>query len=318
MIRRSSSQALCALLSVALASGAVAQPQQPPPATTPVAEADRPHFAWPAGTVATIETDYRRDGGVDPAPPMSRLRLSHRMRVTPHSEGLLIEYDDQRHLASSGDFVQASTALLQMWIPGTVVTSEGAFVRVEGVQRVQELAAAAYAQSPLAEQVPAFKQFASRMVSGNGLSQQQELEWHYLVGEWAGKPFSDTPVETDGRVFVGPGVSVPTKMTVAIVGREPCTRGPQVVECFTYEWRRNTDVDALNAAMKGRTAGTNLPPSRALEMVEVLRVTSETATMLPHALTLTRTRRGRVELNGKEEPTTDFEQRTMTFTYQPN
>jgi hypothetical protein len=53
-------------------------------------------------------------------------------------------------------------------------------------------------------------------------------------------------------------------------------------------------------------------------MVEVLRVRSEIATMLPHALTLTRTRRGRVEVNGTEAPTTDFEQRKMTFTYQTN
>ena len=305
-----------ALFVLALVSGVVTPAQVLAQSPAPAAETDRPRFAWPAGTVATVETDYRRDGGLDPAPPISRLRLSHRMRVTPHPEGFLIDTDNQRHLDSSGDFVQASTALLQLWIPGTVVTSEGAFVRIEGVDRVQELAAAAFAQSALAAKVPAYKEFVSRMVSGDGLLSQQRVEWHYLVGEWVGKPFSSTPIESDSKVFLAPGVSVPTKITVVTLGREPCTRGAGVFECVTYEWRRATDVEALDAAMKSLAGGSGPTLQRTLDVVEVLRVRSEIGTMLPHALTLTRTRHARVTVNGKEEPASDVEQRTMTFSYQ--
>ena len=95
-------------------------------------------FGWPAGIAATVETEYLREQG-EPAREVSRLRMSHRMHVLAHSEGLQLRYDDQRAIAAVGDFEQAAAAVLPFWIPSTIIRKDGTFGRIEENSRVQEL-----------------------------------------------------------------------------------------------------------------------------------------------------------------------------------
>jgi len=63
--------------------------------------------------VALVETEYVRevsDGTV--TQQLAVLRMTHRMRVSPHPEGLLVQFDNQKAIAAGGDMTDALGALL--------------------------------------------------------------------------------------------------------------------------------------------------------------------------------------------------------------
>jgi hypothetical protein len=61
-----------------------------------------PAFNWPAGTVALVETEYVREVSDGIATQqLAVLRMTHRMRVSPHPEGLLVQFDNQKAIAAA-------------------------------------------------------------------------------------------------------------------------------------------------------------------------------------------------------------------------
>jgi hypothetical protein len=277
-------------------------------------------FAWPAGTVAAVETDYLRRSGVDPAPEVARLRMMHRLSVRAHPEGLDIRLDDQRHLDSSGDFRHAAGTVIQFWTPQTIVAKDGTFLRIEGGERVQDLVVATLAPyQQFADAAPALRAFITPMLDGNYLESRQKDEWNRLIWQWIGISSNQTRIETSGTDQIMPGIEVPTKRTIEVVGRSRCTRGGGDYECITVEMRTSMDGVAMKAIFDAlrQAAGPQALASQPLDFEQLVRVTLETATMLPHDSLETRTMHGTSLSNGNSAATTDFESRGSAFTYQP-
>ena len=134
-------------------------------------------FAWPVGTAATVQTEYVREES-EPGREVSRVSMSHRMRVLAHSEGRQLRYDQQRAIAAAGSFEPAAAALLPFWIPSTINREDGTFSRVEEAQRARELFLAAIGPHlRVAEQIPALNEYVASMTSDGAPATLQAGEW---------------------------------------------------------------------------------------------------------------------------------------------
>ena len=275
-------------------------------------------FAWPAEIAATVETEYVREEG-ESAREVSRVRMSHRMRVLAHPEGRQVRYDEQRAVSVIGDFDRAAATLLPFWIPSTIIRDDGTFGRIEEGQRAQELFLAAIGPHlRIAEQIPALREHVASMTSDTTAAALQAGEWKKLVWQWVGMPSSMEPMDVPGSTAMLPGVTVPTHTWLSVTNRRPCGRARETFTCATFETRTVFDSDAL-AALIARvekdSPNTLLSGVTPLEVEEVVRVTMEIGTMLPHEMLLTRMSRMRVDVNGQSRTNRDAESRHSVFVY---
>ena len=277
-----------------------------------------PAFNWPAGIVALVETEYVRevsDGLV--TQQLAVLRMTHRMRVSPHPEGLLIQFDNQKAIAAAGDMTDALGALLPWWVPRIIVSPDGHILRTEQTERVQELVGQMY--EPLAKesnaQFPsALNQLLTIMASGAGLRSLVQDDWDHLVAKWIARPLDSTPAPTAVSTMFN-GIPVRSTVRQRLVERASCVRDDAAIECATFESRSNIEQESLAVLQNYLSPGASGSGVRITGSEKVDRVTLEIDTMLPHEAILTRTLQSTTQLSGRVVSTENVQRRTVRFTY---
>lgn len=282
---------------------------------------ERVRFDWPVGTTAVVETEFVNENLLDRTlQQRTELRMTHEMRVNSAQEGRVVENSQHRHLQSSGDVPSALRALIPLLIPKTVISEKGEFVRIEQAERVQALLTDMYgplANSAAASSVPALKEFVQMMTAGDGLSISGRSEWASTVGKWIGSTLDPEPIEGRGSMSPAPGVSAPTAIHQGMSDRTPCTRAEVVTECATFEIRQTLTPEGLAALMDYAKRGATVAAPGTMTMLETIeRTRLEIATMLPHEVSITRTMRRTIELNGRTVTLEAAERRTMRYKYQ--
>ena len=277
-----------------------------------------PAFNWPAGIVALVETEYVRevsDGLV--TQQLAVLRMTHRMRVSPHPEGLLIQFDNQKAIGAAGDMTDALGALLPWWVPRIIVSPDGHILRTEQTERVQELVGQMY--EPLAKesnaQFPsALNQLLTIMASGAGLRSLVQDDWDHLVAKWIARPLDSTPAPTAVSTMFN-GIPVRSTVRQRLVERASCVRDDAAIECATFESRSNIEQESLAVLQNYLSPGASGSGVRITGSEKVDRVTLEIDTMLPHEAILTRTLQSTTQLSGRVVSTENDQRRTVRFTY---
>ena len=277
-----------------------------------------PAFNWPAGIVALVETEYVRevsDGLV--TQQLAVLRMTHRMRVSPHPEGLLIQFDNQKAIGAAGDMTDALGALLPWWVPRIIVSPDGHILRTEQTERVQELVGQMY--EPLAKesnaQFPsALNQLLTIMASGAGLRSLVQDDWDHLVAKWIARPLDSTPAPTAVSTMFN-GIPVRSTVRQRLVERASCVRDDAAIECATFESRSNIEQESLAVLQNYLSPGASGSGVRITGSEKVDRVTLEIDTMLPHEAILTRTLQSTTQLSGRVVSTENVQRRTVRFTY---
>ncbi|HUQ89523.1 MAG TPA: hypothetical protein VM096_18310 [Vicinamibacterales bacterium] len=275
-------------------------------------------FAWPAGTVANVDTEYVAEAGVEQARQISRLRMTHQIRVVEQGDERLIHYTNQTRVDSSGDPLRALGGLLPLWVPTSVVSDRGLLRRIEGAGQLRKLVTdMVQPQFTDPAQAPRLREWLKFGTSDEGLYQMAMTEWLDLVGRWTGRSLKDEAREITGAIALYPGVMAPTKETISLIGRATCLRGGKPRDCATWEHRSRIDRASLDPALKSLIdTRAGLPANFQFRDHElVVRVTLEIQTMLPHELTRTRTMHAVAELNGRSSLATETERRHSQFTY---
>jgi hypothetical protein len=277
-----------------------------------------PAFNWPAGIVALVETEYVREVSDGLATQqLAVLRMTHRMRVSPHPEGLLIQFDNQKPVGAAGDMTDALGALLPWWVPRIIVSPDGHILRTEQTERVQELVGQMY--EPLAKesnaQFPsALNQLLTIMASGAGLRSLVQDDWDHLVAKWIARPLDSTPAPTAVSTMFN-GIPVRTTVRQQLIERASCVRDDAAIECATFESRSNIDQESLAVLQNYLSPGASGSGVRITGSEKVDRVTFEIDTMLPHEAILTRTLQSTTQLSGRVVSTENVQRRTVRFTY---
>lgn len=277
-------------------------------------------FAWPAGVVANVDTEYLAEHEIEQASQQSsRLRMTHQMRVVEQGDERVVHYTNQTRIDSSGDPMPALGALLPLWVPTYVLSDGGLLRRIEGTEQLRSLVTV-MAESLLAnaEQAARSRNSVKSMTTDDGLYRMAMSDWWNLIGQWKGRSLTPETTERAGEVALVPGMAFPTKVTVAMIGRDQCTRAREPRDCVTYEYRSRVDRTGLDEAMKsvleGAAARSNVF-AQFRDYEEVMRVTLEIKTMLPHEFIHTQTTRGVVELSGRSSLMTKTERRRSQFSY---
>jgi hypothetical protein len=269
--------------------------------------------------VALVETEYVRevsDGNA--TQQLAVLRMTHRMRVSPHPEGLLVEFDNQKAIAAAGDMTDALGTLLPWWVPRIIVSRDGHVLRIEQTDRVQELVAQMYeplAKSPSAQSPSALKQLLTIMASGAGLRSLVQDDWDHLVGKWLALPLDSAPVESTSVSTVLNGIPLRSMVRQQMIDRPSCIRDVATIECATFESRSNIEPESLAVLQNYLSPGASDAGVRITGSEKVDRVTLEIGTMLPHDAILTRTLQSTTQLSGRTVLTQNVQRRTVRFTY---
>ena len=273
-------------------------------------------FAWPTDVVANIETEYTREATVDDAKTrLSGLRFSQQMQVRAHADGLSIQHTSPVYRESSGEVLKAVDALLASWVPTRIVSNEGDFLRAEGTAPLRGLVTEML-QKELADApqiLPAFEEFLKERMSESGLASLAKEHWRSLIRTWLGASLKpETKLTSDITQNLAPGIALPARTTLELIERVSCTRG-EARECVTYQYTMRIDGNAWAGAMKSLGSST---PMRPQDYEMMIRVTLESATMLPHELVATQSQGTIVEANGRTVRAHHLERRTSRYTYQ--
>jgi hypothetical protein len=276
-------------------------------------------FAWPE-TTATIATEfvYEASRG-EVRQQVSQLRMTHRMRFIRHGEGGAVEYSDHQPLESAGDLMNAVRSLLSAWVPRSIVSADGRFLKVEGVSDLRDIVSRIVESDlRMAGQVPAFRQYLEKIATEDGLRQIAADEWNSLVGNWIGLSPTTKRTVSDGKAPVPGGGDVPSKITLAVVDRPRCERAGKPQECLTFEYQTTVDGEQMAAALKAALGTeTGFPVPVYMDFERIVRVTLETATMLPHEITITQRSRQERDENGVRVTLRDSTRRVARFAYEP-
>jgi hypothetical protein len=278
-----------------------------------------PAFKWPAGIEALVETEYVREVSDGTATQrLAVLRMTHRMRVSPHPEGLLVQFDNQKAMAAAGDMTDALGALLPWWVPRIIVSPDGHVLRIEQTERVQDLVSQVYeplAKEPGAQSPSALKELLTIMASGAGLRSMVQDDWDHLVGKWLALPLDSDPVNSTAVSTVLNGTPLRSMVRQQMIDRASCVREVETIECATLESRSNVDPESLAVLQNYLSPGSADAGVRIARSEKVERVTLEIETMLPHEAVLSRTLQSTTQLSGRTVSTENVQRRTVRFTY---
>jgi len=273
-------------------------------------------FAWPTGITARIETELVREGGTSGQP--FRFQMSNRMHILPHENGRLVRFDNQETSADIVSLGPLAQSVLHFWIPETVVANDGNRIRIQDAGRTQALLVAAmqpYIQA--AQNVPALQAQVAGLTSSDAPMQLLRPEWVTLVGQWVDTTIPVAPVETTEPTMMFPGLVVDGKVRLTAT-RGPCMRGTSTLECVTFEKTKTLDREILSQVRERlvqASPGAMLAAVEPVEVQELVRVTLETATMLPHEVVIQR-QGSRRETTGERRLSKDLERRRSTFVYE--
>jgi len=276
-------------------------------------------FKWPAGTVALVETEYAREmsDGVTTR-QLAVLRMTHRMRVSAHPDGVLVQFDNQKAIAAAGDMTDALGALLPWWVPRIIVGPDGHVVRIEETERVQDLVGRVFeplATTPPEQSPSALKDMLTIMASGTGLRSLLQDDWDHLVGKWIAAPLTSDPVESTAVSMMINGLPLRSTVRRQMIDRASCVREDATIECATFESRSAIDRESLPVLQNYLSPGAANTGVRIVGSEKIDRVTLEIGTMLPHEAILTRTIQSTTELSGRTVAAENVQRRTVRFTY---
>jgi hypothetical protein len=86
--------------------------------------------------------------------------------------------------------------------------------------------------------------------------------------------------------------------------------------CVTFEIRQTLSREGLTAVMNYANRGATVAPLGTLTMIETIdRASLEIETMLPHQVSLVRTMRRTIDINGRAGTLESTERRTMRYRY---
>jgi hypothetical protein len=277
-------------------------------------------FDWPRDLTATIETERTRERRAG-ATTSTTVRASYRMTVSPHAEGLLVKYDQFKVPGSAGDAAAAVEAL-SMLVPNLIVSTDGAFRRVEDLGPMKAAVHALLGSISGKGNVPAgLKTLLAQLGSDEVLSNLAASEWQVLIETWRDFPLAAGRFEqrAEQPSPILPDVRIPMTVTGQMIERIDCVRGGVRLECGVFETRSAVDQAAMEPIMKRLmegVAGMQTVTYERLDVVSTARVRLETRTMVPHELATSRT----VTMvatgpDGQRMNATQTDRRTWTFSY---
>ena len=278
-------------------------------------------FGWPRDLTARVDTERTRERQAE-TKTSSTIRASYRMTVSPHAEGLVIRYDDFKVGAGAPGDAAAAAEALSLLVPSLIVSDAGDFRRVEDLGPMKAMVGELIATLNQKGNVPTgLKALLAQLGSDQVLNNLAASEWQVLVSAWRGLPLSTRTFarDTEDTSPILPGVKIPMKVSGGMIEQTECVRAGVRHNCGVFEIQSAVNQAAMEPIMKRLMEGVKDLQSVTYERLDVLttaRVRLETRTMVPHALTTTRTVTMTAGVPGQGRVNaSQIERRAWTFKY---
>ena len=265
-------------------------------------------FGWPVGMTARVEQDWSRVQSAPARHDSTHVRSAYRLRVVAHPRGRLVQTDSFRILAvgnaagpvtsgPEGQDPQQFLARLGSFLPSYVVSEEGEFIAIEGMDRMRAALDSLFApmRATLDSAPPQLKAILANATSPEALTASAAQEWNLVAGTWVGADWELGEVyglSSEEPIPFLPGRTVPMNYEFSAAERVACTAGEQEARCVRLEMRSAPDSAALQALLKD-LLGTLMPAQRgAIEALRNMRtenaltVIADPRTLKPYATEL--------------------------------
>jgi hypothetical protein len=149
-------------------------------------------------------------------------------------------------------------------------------------------------------------------------------QWNAVVGAWLGAELEVGEQYTYSEkqpVPVFPGQQVLMHYTFSATRLSPCRRGGTKRTCAELEMRSTADAEDTKAIIQSvvsSLAGKQLPQTpvfKTLEVENVVQLVTEPDGLVPHACTVTRTVKGTISVDGRDQHVEQVDETTVTYTY---
>jgi hypothetical protein len=275
-------------------------------------------FAWPVGMTARVEQAWTRTQVGPQRNDSVTVRSRYRLTVSAHPKGRLVQSDSfvitsLPAVASNrraGDVdPQQFLARLGSIQPSYVVSTDGEFVGIEGVERTKRVLDSLFAPMlrELKDAPAELKALMQNAISPQTLTASAAQEWNALAGTWVGADWEvgeayEASSEEPSPLI--PGLKIPMRHEFSAAKRVPCTEGESTPRCIRLEMISEPDSVALRKVMTdfmAKVAPKDVDVRAALQSMRVaneLTVVADPRDLRPYAMALVRT----VEVQGAGGP----------------
>jgi hypothetical protein len=246
-------------------------------------------FGWPVGMTASVEGEWTRMQSTPVRNDSFTVRSRWRMMVSSHPKGRLVQYDQftitslppaAPNRSAGGLDPHQLLARLGSIQPSYVVTAEGDFVSVEGMEATKRALDSALA--PLMREIagapPAIKALMENATSTQVLTAAAAQDWNAVAGTWVGADWEVGSVyetSTEEPVPMFPGLKMPMQYQFRAAERVPCTERETARRCVRLEMQSEPDSVAMRKFINDLM--TKMAPNQvnALAVFRSMRVANE-------------------------------------------
>ena len=216
-------------------------------------------FAWPVGMAARVDQEWTRMQVGPQRSDSISVRSNYRLTVSAHPKGRLIQADSFRMTSApaattsrrAGDVdPQQLLTRLGSVQPSYVVSTEGEFVGIEGVERTKRVLDSLLAPMlrEMANAPPQLKALLQNVTSEQAFTAAAAQEWNALAGTWVGAVWEVGEVyeaSTDEPSPMIPGLKVPMRHEFSAAERVQCTDVETARRCIRLEMTSEPDSAEL-------------------------------------------------------------------------
>lgn len=294
-------------------------------------------FAWPVGMTARVDQEWTRMQVGPQRNDSVTVRSRYRLTVSAHPKGRLIQSDSFAITSipaaasnrRAGDVdPQQLLARLGSIQPSYVVSADGEFVGIEGVERTKRVLDSLFApmMREMADAPPQLKALMQNATSPQTLTANAAQEWNALAGTWVGAHWvvgETYEASSDEPSPMLPGLTIPMRHEFSAAERVPCAEGESARRCIRLEMVSEPDSAALRKVVTDFMAKLAPKDANVLAAFQSMRVANELTVVAdprdlrPYAMTLVKM----VDVQGAGGPnepaarTRRVDTRTARYTY---
>ena len=313
--------ATCAL-TCACAAIAPASAQETGPVDTV-----RLRFAWPAGTVARVQTTRFRETINETADTMV-VSADYRLQADSHPEGLLVSYDDFRFPSAVGDSAASAMETVAQraaaMVPKLIVAPDGSFLRIHDVASIRAGLDSMFVELMGEDGMAAMREMLNTVMSEDALTVMAAEEWNAIVGMWIDADLELGAVyqyEDQAPLPVLPDVVVPMLAEFMVEDRTSCVEGGSDTDCVTLHFVSWPDPDSVNVAIRRffetlpAIPGADNISFEELDVENEMIIVTEPGTLRPHRVQISKLVSGVVKAGDERGEVSQFDVRTYHYTY---
>lgn len=257
-------------------------------------------FAWPKNLKGSAVYNSSKTVTSTTRTRKQKMKGKYDFRVRPIDDGLVIKTENAKLELEGAPGGAGAQAKLRDFIlklasspPDFVVNRQGAFQRIDGLQRFQQRV-----ESGMRDLVADFppqvqtqiQRMVAPMISPAQLQQQMVAQWNRDVGFWTGGAeidHNDTyVVRYSNRIPAFGNLAVPMATRFRFVNRVPCTKNERAKRCVELETKTKIDDKELTKAIEKMVAqgapGQTMPKITDMRIDINVTLVTEPGTLIPH------------------------------------